>query len=523
MSSNTTSPTNTASCPYAAALHFHGDESDDDTSSTDTNKLIQSCPAFERGSCPFAACVGDETAVRKALLQIPASHFENSSGGASKQFMTVLQELHTVAGTTGMAQFQMTGCPVASKVPVVDSPKGGAPVNFTQAMEGYSLAAIMARMAEEMEEEEHSNSNNSDVVISEASEEAQVKQQPVTAAVDTAPDQHQCLSNAFKMGTAVSHQAAEDVHFVANFIRGEIDRDIYAELVIQLYHVYDVLETSLSVSGVEQFRDFHTQLHRTETLKEDLDFWHGPVKTAQILVDSASTISDAAKDYVERLQYCAAQDPLLLLAHSYTRYLGDLSGGKILARVARKAMNLDSQDGLAFYEFDAIPSAKKFKDAYRQALDALELTDDQILKLVSEANVAFLLNMRLFEELDVRANVPGATVRPLAEALSFAEFQKPADVNDEKPKECPFAKMGANANKTVADDASKKKIPDECPFGKTPSASSNSNAEAVAPSKKHGRCPWPFILAHDPVAALQDWQTWALGGLILCFAWYKLQ
>ena len=53
----------------------------------------------------------------------------------------------------------------------------------------------------------------------------------------------------------------------------------------------------------------------------------------------------------------------------------------------------------------------KFKDEYRAALDALELTDAQITKLVAEANVAFLLNMRLFEELDVMANVPGACRR----------------------------------------------------------------------------------------------------------------
>jgi hypothetical protein len=31
------------------------------------------------------------------------------------------------------------------------------------------------------------------------------------------------------------------------------------------------------------------------------------------------------------------------------------------------------------------------------------------------------------------------------------------------------------------------------------------------------RCPWPFIFAHDPVAGLRDWQTWACTGLLLCW------
>lgn len=531
-----------ASCPYAAALHF--DDSDGDES-TDTAKLIHSCPAFESGSCPFAGCT-DEDAVRKALLQIPPSHFSAEAGAGGKQFLAVLQELHntvTAADNSSVdSKFHLTACPVASMVHVVPntttpSTTASAPVlNFTQAMDGYSLAAIMARMAEEMEAEEHATAATKNSAAARLTKEeavtGDVKELAATAKVvphDAQPvtgmkrvSSNLLLSESFKTGTAVSHQAAEDVHFVRNFIRGQIDRKLYAELVVQLYHVYDTLEGCLvraadADHSLQQFRDFHQQLQRKETLKEDLDFWHGPVVTAQIVATGAN-LSPAASDYVERLKHCAATDPLLLLAHSYTRYLGDLSGGKILARVARKAMGLDKNEGLAFYDFVDIPSAKKFKDAYRTALDSLELTDSDITKLVAEANVAFLLNMRLFEELDVAANVPGATVRPLAEALAYASAEALSNqeqaheivtMNDAggKPKECPFAKLGG--------ESESKKIPEECPFAQ---AATSSNG----PGKKNGRCPWPFILAHDPVAALQDWQTWALVGLVMCYVWSKL-
>ena len=43
----------------------------------------------------------------------------------------------------------------------------------------------------------------------------------------------------------------------------------------------------------------------------------------------------------------AKEEPYLLIAHHYTRYLGDLSGGQILKNIAQKALNLDQQ-GLAF-------------------------------------------------------------------------------------------------------------------------------------------------------------------------------
>jgi heme oxygenase (biliverdin-producing, ferredoxin) len=518
------------SCPYAIALH-----SDDDSESEgSTSKLIQSCPAFQQGSCPFASCT-DEDAVRKQLLQIPPSHYESGKGGP--EFLRVLQELHAVASLPNASdkKFQLSACPVASKIPINihKSPSNG--LNFIQAIEGFSLAAIMARMAEEMEKsddstsEMHDSSENATPTFSEpnvrSGNERDYSESSTDAKAMRRSSSNVRLSESFKHGTAASHQAAEDVHFVRNFIRGQIDRKLYAELVVQLYHVYDVLECCLvgaspRNSSLQRFREFHEKLRRKETLVEDLDFWHGPNVTKEI-VSQGKGMSPAARDYVERLKHCSDTDPILLLAHSYTRYLGDLSGGKILARVARKAMNLDktNKEGLAFYEFAEIPSAKSFKDEFRTALDDLDLTTDDIARLVEEANVAFLLNMRLFEELDVAANVPGARVRPLQEALNFSKQQKAESAGQvhEESKQCPFATMGSAASKeAIGASAQVTNAPAECPFA-------NAASNQAVPLQKKGRCPWPFIIAHDPIAALKDWQTWALAGLILCFLWSKLQ
>ena len=41
-------------------------------------------------------------------------------------------------------------------------------------------------------------------------------------------------------------------------------------------------------------------------------------------------------DYVNRINQISEEKPELLVAHAYTRYLGDLSGGQILKKIAQE-------------------------------------------------------------------------------------------------------------------------------------------------------------------------------------------
>jgi heme oxygenase len=109
--------------------------------------------------------------------------------------------------------------------------------------------------------------------------------------------------------------------------------------------------------------------------------------------------SVAAQTYVARIHEVANTQPELLVGHSYTRYLGDLSGGQILKGIAERAMNL-TDGGTAFYRFDAIPDEKAYKVKYRQALDELPIDDAMAEQIVNEANDAFKLNMKMFQELE---------------------------------------------------------------------------------------------------------------------------
>ena len=127
--------------------------------------------------------------------------------------------------------------------------------------------------------------------------------------------------------------------------------------------------------------------------EQDLSYYYGANWREQI------KLSPAGEAYVQRIRELSEQEPELLVAHSYTRYLGDLSGGQILKGIAQTAMNLED-GGTAFYEFADISDEKAFKNKYRQTLDELPLDDSTGDRIVDEANDAFGMNMKMFQELE---------------------------------------------------------------------------------------------------------------------------
>ena len=464
------------------------------------------------------------------------------------------------------------GCPFKSYHQQSNSKSSSSKKHLAKAMEDFSISAIMGRMAsvhnlnelnndgdgmlrdsDKMEEggaeellrllsfspEKKSREGDAEVDVVEGDSSTAEQEQTDTSKAenDTPPPQPQqqqgeeprtsLLSQALKTGTAESHTAAENVHFVNNFIQGKIDRELYIELVTGLYHTYVTLETLLDEYAPKYFPSLHfpKELSRRVTLEEDMEYWHGLNWKSKV---ECTTPTPAVQDYINRMVEVGKLDPLLLLSHAYTRYLGDLSGGKVLSRIARRALNLGKgYDGLQFYNFDYIKSAKLFKDKYRDALDQLVLTPNEIGKLVAEANVAFALNMRVFEELDVKGGVEGARVRNVREALSYYDIEMEqqrlgrsgsqgtlVDLDGEEEK-CPFGfKSGPNPHKNINTTKAKEDLPPS-----TPSPSSSLKQEHV---EKGGRCPWPFVFFHDPAMGMKDWQTWFVIGLILCWCWSSL-
>ena len=140
-------------------------------------------------------------------------------------------------------------------------------------------------------------------------------------------------------------------------------------------------------------KQWGAKLYRTAFLNRDLRYYYGPMYRDML------TPSEACNTYCYRLNEIAEKDPYLLIAHHYTRYIGDLSGGQILKGIAKKALNPPEGEGLHFYDFPMIDDAKAFKTDYRAVLDGLEVNENQVNSLIAEANYAFRLNMYIFDEL----------------------------------------------------------------------------------------------------------------------------
>lgn len=197
------------------------------------------------------------------------------------------------------------------------------------------------------------------------------------------------LALQLKEGTKVSHSAAENTKFVSSFLKGVVSRDNYKQLTANFYYVYRAMEEE--IDKLDDFPLHDKLLNRTHKLEQDLRYYYGVMWRDKIQP------SQSTKNYVKRIQVIAQQTPYLLVAHHYTRYMGDLSGGQILASITKKALNLTTE-GLKFYEFD-IPNMKEYKDKYRQTLNDLNMSEVQTSMLIDEANYAFKLNMLLFDEL----------------------------------------------------------------------------------------------------------------------------
>lgn len=206
------------------------------------------------------------------------------------------------------------------------------------------------------------------------------------------------LSVLMREGSQAEHTAAEGSNFMEDLLGGRINERGYAEYLQRFLAVYEVLERVArdSMGGTKAATLIDPALDREGPIGRDLEFWSKGELTAESVLDSPAT--DAYRARVE----ASASDPLKFIAHHYTRYLGDLSGGQAIGRILSRAFGLEGGVGVDFYEFPTIEKVKLYKDSYRSNLDALDLTEEERQAVVAEVKVAFGLNQAIFNELGAR-------------------------------------------------------------------------------------------------------------------------
>ncbi|WP_214316863.1 biliverdin-producing heme oxygenase [Nonomuraea sediminis] len=193
------------------------------------------------------------------------------------------------------------------------------------------------------------------------------------------------------------HEGAEHTAYLEALMKGQVSRAGYAEMVAQHYYAYVALEEAgRALADDPVAKPFiRPELERVSALERDLEALYGENWREEI-APSRPTLT-----YVARINQIADW-PGGFIAHHYTRYLGDLSGGQVIRKIAERAYGFEDEGGVSFYLFPGIPDLKAFKIEYREQLNALNLDEVQRRRIIGETLLAYQLNTEVLVEIGKR-------------------------------------------------------------------------------------------------------------------------
>ena len=204
------------------------------------------------------------------------------------------------------------------------------------------------------------------------------------------------FSHLIRTASHEQHTEAETSTFMSDLLGGRLGVDAYARYTEQLWFVYEALEAGAKQLASDPVAGpfVRPELFRLTALERDLEHLRGPRWRA------ALSALPATRAYADRVRECAERWPAGYIAHHYTRYLGDLSGGQIIRDKAERTWGFEKKgDGVRFYVFEEIPNPAAFKRAYRELLDAVNADELERQRIVAECKRAFALNTAVFRAL----------------------------------------------------------------------------------------------------------------------------
>lgn len=211
-----------------------------------------------------------------------------------------------------------------------------------------------------------------------------------TTAVET-----ERFSEQIRAATWGDHRDAEKSSAMDRLMAGTLPRDDYAQMMAQLWFVYRDLEAAAAAMADDPsagpFVD--DALTRLPALEADLDVLLGD-RWQESVRPIAATVA-----YTDALEASCFDWPGGFVAHHYTRYMGDLSGGQYIGRIAASTYGLTAERGVAFYRFDAIDDLDGYKQAYRRRLDDLDWDATERARVIDEIHAAYRHNSALLAAL----------------------------------------------------------------------------------------------------------------------------
>ncbi|MEV7006930.1 biliverdin-producing heme oxygenase [Streptosporangium sp. NPDC051022] len=202
------------------------------------------------------------------------------------------------------------------------------------------------------------------------------------------------FSEVLRNATWSDHESAEDESYLKALMEGRLSPEAYGEMVAQHYFAYVALDTaSRSLADDPVAGPFvFPALYREEALIRDLETIYGASWRSRI------EPSKPTRTLVARIEQVATW-PGGYIAHHYTRYMGDLSGGQFIRMELQKIYGYQPGGGVDFYLFDEIGSLPRFKNEYRARLDAIPADEAERQRIIRETKLAYQLNTEVLSDL----------------------------------------------------------------------------------------------------------------------------
>ena len=198
------------------------------------------------------------------------------------------------------------------------------------------------------------------------------------------------LADRMRRRTRLLHREAERSGVIRRILSGCVSLDAYAVFLRNLLPAYWQLETGLDYHRRSQGIRLIAQpvVYRAEALESDLREIVGTAWRDRI------PLLPAGDAYRRRIAEAATGHGEYLIAHAYTRYLGDLNGGQVLKRRLGDVLKF-GPESLSFYEFADVTDIATARAQYRAAIDRSEDEIRDAAGVVEEAARSFANNIAI--------------------------------------------------------------------------------------------------------------------------------
>jgi heme oxygenase len=175
--------------------------------------------------------------------------------------------------------------------------------------------------------------------------------------------------------TRQKHTEVENLPFIQKLLKCQLTKDEYVFYLYELKYIYGTLESLSKVIGL---LDNLPDIERTQKIRDDLE---------ELQPGYSREMLESTKEYLNYLNqlFIDPEKRDLLFAHVYVRHMGDLYGGKLIARTV-------PGEGRA-YQFTDRPALIK------------EFSKKLHIGLADEANDSFDWFIKIFSEMGEKLNI----------------------------------------------------------------------------------------------------------------------